>query len=258
MSIGLLATGDEIINGDTLNTNSQALAHALTAEGLSVGMHMSCSDNQQDMMDCLSFLTKHHQQIIITGGLGPTSDDRTRFALGRFLNLKLVEHAPAMEHINQRLCRAQLSMSSGNRQQALFPSETVLMDNPFGTAMGGYFYHNDILFMMLPGPPRECMPMFNTYGLPELLKSKKSDKVLLKWRLFGIAESEVSQTLDDALSSIDCETGYRLEIPYIEFKVRCTESDVNTVKSIIDPIVAPMIISTPECRASEAFRNKVL
>ncbi|GGI85238.1 competence/damage-inducible protein A [Legionella impletisoli] len=257
MSIAILATGDEIITGDTLNTNGHELAHRLASDGLSPGLQLACGDEEQEIISCLEFLSKHKDTVIIIGGLGPTSDDRTRFALARFLQRKLIEHKEAIQHIERILSRANLTMNTGNRQQALFPPATVLLPNPFGTAMGGISQANQKTFILLPGPPRECLPMFEQFVLPELLKNKSKGKVLLKWRLFGVAESAVAQMLEEAISTVDCEVGYRLDVPYVEFKVRCHQQQVSEIKARIDPLVTDFIIAPPEYRASELLRQRI-
>src|SRR3990167_6944088 len=136
MSIALLATGDELVIGDTLNTNSQQLAHTLNSEGLLLGFHLICSDQEEDIFEAIRFLSTHHSILIMTGGLGPTSDDRTRFALSKFMDTPLQEYELATEHIKARLEASKLSMNPGNHQQALFPPNAVLLPNPLGTAMG--------------------------------------------------------------------------------------------------------------------------
>lgn len=258
MTIALLATGDEIIHGDTLNTNSYNLAHALSSEGLLLGLQLACSDEEIEIHDCIHFLAKNHDIIIITGGLGPTSDDRTRFALQRFLKTNLVEFPEAIQHIQNRLRPSNLELNPGNRQQALFPANATLLPNPNGTAMGCYYAWQDKLFILLPGPPRECLPMFNNYILPLLQQVQHSDKYLFKWRLFGVAESQIAQQIDEALAGIDCQTGYRLETPYVECKVRCKSYLIETVKQIVEPIIAPHIIATPTQKASELLYEKIL
>jgi len=257
MTIAFLATGDEIVQGDTLNTNSQAIAQVLNSERLLVGLHLSCGDNEQDMLESLEFLSQRHDIVILIGGLGPTSDDRTRFALGRFLNTPLVEFEDALTHIKTRLARANLSLNAGNRQQALFPPRAILLPNPNGTAMGCYYRSQTKLFVMLPGPPRECLPMFNQSVLPILSQTQRTDKQLLKWRLFGVAESEIAEILDGSLANLDCETGYRLDTPYLEFKVRCRADLVEKIKQLIEPIVLPHIIASPEQRASESLGQRI-
>lgn len=257
MSIAILATGDEIIHGDTLNTNSQAIAYALCSEGFSLGFHMVCGDKEHEIVDGLDFLSTHHNVIIMTGGLGPTSDDRTRFALARFLQIELAEFTQALQHVQQRLQRANLSMNRGNRQQALFPQGACLFANPHGTALGCGYEKDNRHFFMLPGPPAECLPMLNQYVLPTLSQTKHSDKHLLKWRLLGVAEGEIADRLDQALADIDCATGYRLDTPYLEFKVRCAATLVPKVQDIITPIVAPYLLGQLTDKASTHLCQRI-
>lgn len=257
MTIALLATGNEIIEGDILNTNGRDLAHILHSEGLSPKIHMATSDTEEEILECLQFLSDKHDVIIITGGLGPTSDDRTRFALSRFLNQSLVVFDEALEHLQNILRHSSLALTVSNRQQALFPEAATLMPNPFGTAMGCYCAKDNKLYFLLPGPPRECLPMFQDYVLPQLETTRGANQ-WLKWRLFGVAESEIGQQMDDALRHIPCETGYRLEMPYVEFKVRCEEKFKPTVREIVDPLVAHYIIASTEKKASEALIELII
>lgn len=259
MTIAILATGDEIIHGDTVNTNANAIAHAMSANGLSLGFHLACSDLEQDIVSCLDFLSQEHQIIILIGGLGPTSDDRTRFAVARFLNEPLIEFADAIQHVEARLARAQLKMNAGNRQQAMFPEHAILFPNPNGTAYGcciSDVAHNK-LFFLLPGPPNECLPMFENDVLPRLQKMQHATKQLLRWRLFGVAEGTIAHKLDNALAHLVCQTGYRLDTPYLEFKVRCEKEVVIEVQQVVEPLIAEYIIASPEQKASEKLREKI-
>lgn len=257
MTIAILATGDEIVHGDTLNTNGHHLAQALSSEGLPLGLQLSCSDKEHDIINCLHFLTKTHDIIIIIGGLGPTTDDLTRFALAKFTNTLLIQHPEALEHITNRLQHTKI-MNQGNLQQCLFPEEAHLLPNPNGSAMGCYYPWQNKIFILLPGPPRECLPMFKHYAFPLLQKTSHSQKQILKWRVFGLAESELAHTLEDALLNIDCQTGYRWEAPYIEFKVRCKKEYVHDVKKIIDPILAPHIICSVDKKASIVLQELII
>lgn len=243
MSVAILATGDEIVHGDTLNTNGLQIAQTLCSEGIPIGFHMSCSDKKIDIINSLSFLAANHDCIIIIGGLGPTSDDMTRFALAEFISQPLIENPMALDHIKKRLQRGNMELNEGNRQQCLFPEGTVIFPNPHGTAVGAKIISQDKRFYLLPGPPRECLPMFHDHVFPDIKTSRHSDKVLITWLIFGLAESEIASKLEKALLEVDCRTGYRLDVPYIEFKVRCKKEAVLEVKQIIDPILAPHIIS---------------
>ncbi|STX28077.1 Competence damage inducible protein CinA [Legionella beliardensis] len=251
MTIAFLATGDEIVQGDTLDTNSHHLAHALNSEGLGVGLHLSCSDDEAEIYQCIEFLAKQHQVIILIGGLGPTSDDRTRYALSRYLKNPLKEFPEALTHIQNRLNQTNLSLNTGNKQQAMFPATAVLLPNPNGTAMGCYVEHDNKLFIMLPGPPRECLPMFNQHVLPILQKTKHHTNQLLKWPLFGVAESEIAEAIDEALQGINCKTGYRLDTPYVECKVWAEPQLVATITEILQPIIKPHLLTNSGKKASE-------
>ncbi len=257
MTIALFATGDELIDGNTLNTNHKNLADIMSSEGLPVGLHLSVRDDEAQIVDCLAFLVRDHQSIIITGGLGPTSDDLTRFALAKFLDVPLIEYPEALAHTKERLTRAQLTMNDGNRQQALFPKNAILIPNKNGTALGCFYTHNQKQFFLLPGPPRECLPMFQEYVLPVLHGQEGSDQIMLKWRLFGVPESQIAERMEDALKNIPCQLGYRLEIPYVEFKVRTTQPWVETVKAIVDPLAEPHVIAPNQLRASAYLKQTI-
>lgn len=258
MTIAILATGDEIVHGDTLNTNAHDIAHALCSEGLPLGLQVACSDKEKEIIDSLNFLAERHDILISIGGLGPTKDDITRFALAQFTKEPLIQHEEALNHIENKANTAKISLNQGNLQQSLFPANARLLPNPYGTAMGCSYLWKGKTFILLPGPPRECLPMFNHYVLPLLLQTRHSNKQILKWRIFGLAESEIAQTLEEALEGIDCQTGYRLETPYLEFKVRCKKELVEKIQSIIDPIVEPHIISPVEAKASDQLKDLLL
>lgn len=258
MTIAIFATGDEIVHGDTLNTNGHQIAKALSSEGLPLGFHIACSDKEADIVHGLKFILENHDIVIMIGGLGPTTDDLTRFALASLIKQPLVEHPEALQHIKKRLEAAKVTINQGNLQQCLFPAGAVILPNPNGSAVGCSYTWQNTTFFLLPGPPRECLPMFNDYVLPVLQQTAHSNKQLLKWRVFGVAESEIAQQLEEALEPVACETGYRLDTPYIEFKVRCTKDLVDKVTALVEPIVAPHTIATIDSKASDTLRELIL
>jgi nicotinamide-nucleotide amidase len=250
MTIAVLSTGDELTHGDTLNTTGQVFSAALSAAGFPMGMHLTCGDKADELALAIDFLAAHHQTVIITGGLGPTSDDRTRFALAEYLGIDLVTYPDVLTHIKTCIEAVNLKLGTdlvlneGQRAQALFPEGAALFDNPTGTALGYAYQHHAQQFIVLPGPPKECLPMFEQYTLPYLKQNlTPSSKVCLKWQLFGVPEGSTSEQLEAALSDIPCQVGYRLaradEKPYLEFKVRCEAAWVPRVRALIDIIAKP-------------------
>lgn len=259
MTTAFLATGDEIVHGDTLNLNSQTISQALSSEGIPLGFHLACSDKEKDLLTALEFLGQEHDIIITSGGLGPTSDDRTRFAVARYLHCELIAHKKALDHIENLLKQSNLNLKEQNLQQALFPEEAILLDNPNGTAMGCIIpsANKKPTVICLPGPPRECMPMLLNQVLPYLTNQTKSKKVIRRWLIYGQPESRIAHILDDALKEFDCITGYRMDTPYVEFKVKMKPEDEKTILDIIKPIIAPYLLSEDTEKASDKLRIQI-
>lgn len=251
--IAILATGDEITNGDILNTNGQRIAHELFSRELTPGMHLSCNDEETNQIQAMNFLLTHHDYLIITGGLGPTSDDRTRFAVAKVVDKPLIQFDAAWQHIKQRLGELNISFNKANEQQCLFPKGAELLPNPNGTAMGCKISVGDKTLFMLPGPPHECLPMFINHCLPSLKAIASQHKTLLRWRIFGLPEGHISAQLDNALAHLPCQTSYRWEYPYIEFKVSTDKTIEPEIKAIVEHHIAKHIISPADISASEAL-----
>jgi nicotinamide-nucleotide amidase len=259
MTTAFLATGDEIVHGDTLNSNSQTISQALSSEGIPLGFHLACSDKEKDLLAALEFLGQHHNIIITSGGLGPTSDDRTRFAVARYLHCDLVEHPNAVAHIEALLKQSNLNLKEENAQQAMFPKEAILLDNPNGTAMGCIIPSINHLptIICLPGPPRECMPMMIEQVLPYLTNQAKSVKVIKRWMIYGQPESRIAHILDESLRDFDCVTGYRMDTPYVEFKVKMKPEDEKMIVDIVKPIIQPFLLSDDTEKASDKLRSQI-
>lgn len=256
-TIALLATGDEISQGDILNTNSRDIAHRLFAHGMSVGNHMVTSDAIVEITQAILFLLTSHNALIITGGLGPTSDDLTRFALGKAVNRPLIFDESVWEDIVKRLKRFGYNTPPiSNRQQALFPQDARVIPNPNGTAAGCMLEHNNKLIFMLPGPPSECLPMFEEMTLPTLKKAGFSKIEYHKnWFLFGVSEGQIAEQLDALAKPYDCITGYRLFHPYLEFKIHSNnKQDFENLALKIETLIRPHLFGNGQKIASEMLR----
>ena len=129
--IALLATGDEISHGDIVNSNAQEIALRLANNGMQTRMHLVAPDSIREIEQAMQFLLDTHEALIITGGLGPTSDDLTRYALSKVLNQPLVFDEETWEALCSRLKRfGYTTPPESNRQQALFPKNAAIIPNP--------------------------------------------------------------------------------------------------------------------------------
>ena len=243
VKIGLIATGDELTQGDILNTNGQHIAEALHELGFLVNQHIIVNDNESNICDAVIFQAKRHGIVILTGGLGPTSDDRTRFALAKALKKELLFDEATWQSIKARLKSVNLAADQHNQQQALFPENSIILPNSNGTAAGCYIEQENVTYFMLPGPPHECLPIFQQQILP-LLKPKARPHHHFKWLLMGASEGDIAAKLDAALAAINCCTGYRWAYPYLEFKVYAdNQASLAQAEQNALSIVAPYLVS---------------
>jgi nicotinamide-nucleotide amidase len=245
-SIAILATGHEIVEGDVLNTNAYRFAHDLSLNGLEVVTHLSCRDVEKEILSALTYL-KHHQVIITIGGLGPTVDDLTRFAVAKYLKLDLYPHAKALAHIQQRVS----TLKDNQYLETLFPQQAQLIPNSFGTALGAFIHHPNQLVIMLPGPPRECLPMWDNHVLPYLSQSYPHQMPWQRWLLFGVAEAGIAFEIETALQDLDYEIAYRLAIPYVELKLKSNQ--IKVVEAKLKPVIRPYLLTNSLQKASEAL-----
>lgn len=246
-SIAFLATGDEIVVGDILNTNAQSIAKTLFHEQMYVTEHRIVRDDEANITKNILSLLESNDALIITGGLGPTTDDRTRFALAKALQKPLKHHEEVWQAILngfQQRYGTKDNVPASNRQQALFPQEAEIFENPNGTAAGCLCHFQNKLIFMLPGPPHECLPMFTDYVLPLLQQKQFGQKFYFKkWMLSGIGEGYIAEKLEAALIGFNCRTGYRASADrVIEFKLFADDA-VTLSKGIeaVNPILVPYL-----------------
>lgn len=259
VSIALLTTGDEVIEGNILNSNAQQISKALTDGGYTINTHHSCRDNEKTIETAIKQLLLTHDAIITTGGLGPTADDRTRFALANYLDRALSFYEPTWQWIVDRYQRLKQSLPETNWQQAFFPEGAKVISNRFGSADGAFVDATQGFIFMLPGPPRECLPMIEEVVLPTLA-SKFSDKhrPLLKWRVFGISESGLAQKMNEAFGDFAQNIGYRWHYPYIDVKYRALSLDDEiSVKLMVDEFLSSLIVCPETTTASGLLLEKL-
>jgi molybdenum cofactor synthesis domain-containing protein len=242
-SVALIATGDELSNGDILNTNGATIAQQLFALGISVGEHVIVADDEAAIVKAMTYQLQNHTNLIMTGGLGPTSDDLTRFALAKYLNVPLSFDDAMWEHICARMRQRGFTIQDNNRQQCLFPEGAEILPNLHGSAAGCYITQHDKHIFMLPGPPKECMPMFSDYVIPKLAHLAQP-VYRLKWVLQGVAESEIAAKIEAAIPQLNCQFGYRWNYPQLEFKLSaCDAATLEQAKKEIMPVVEKYLVS---------------
>lgn len=258
--IGLLATGSELVYGEILNTNGQSMAQQMLDCGITVGEHVIANDGMESLTNSLKFLLEHHDVVITSGGLGPTCDDITRNAIAGVLGLELIYDESSFERIVERLAKRNLPIPEANKRQAYFPEGAEVYPNINGTADACVIEHDGKLIFMLPGPPHECLPIFEQKVLPTLRqKGFASNKRLYRWRLMGIGESHLAEDLEAKCKDFNLEFGYRAHYPYLDIKLQLDESD--DIEQITDTIyqhVKPYLVTTENIHISTMLQHALL
>ncbi|MBY0114037.1 MAG: CinA family nicotinamide mononucleotide deamidase-related protein [Phycisphaerales bacterium] len=195
----IVSQGDEIVLGQTLDTNSRWLSGRLMDAGVLPVEHVSLPDDRGAIAATLTRLSERVNLIICSGGLGPTADDLTRFALLDVLGGEMVEDEASLAAIRAYFESRGRVMGELNRVQAQRPRAAEMIANPHGTAPGLFArLPSGCEVFCLPGPPREMMPMFESHVRPRLRLEPGRTVVTRSLHTIGLGESEIAARLTRA------------------------------------------------------------
>lgn len=201
MKAEIITVGTEILLGDIVNTNSQFLAKELASLGLDVYYQSTVGDNESRLMDTLNESLDRSDIIITTGGLGPTNDDITKEVAAKCFNQELVFYNNIWKDIKQYFEKIGVEPTENNKKQAYFPKDCIILNNSNGTAPGAILKKENKMIIVLPGPPKEMIPMFNN-ELKKHLENLTDYKLISRTlRFFGIGESELEDKLSDIINN---------------------------------------------------------
>ncbi|MFG0276006.1 MAG: CinA family nicotinamide mononucleotide deamidase-related protein [Phycisphaerales bacterium] len=199
----VLSVGDELVLGQTLDTNSKWLSARLLELGVRVVEHRTVADDLGVQREAIATLASRMDLLIITGGLGPTEDDITRHALAAAAGDELIEDAAALEEIRNWFERAGRVMPDGNRAQALRPARGKCLSNDRGTAPGLALTitagQNACDVYCLPGPPHEMQGMFESFIAPSIRPQAGRVVAARALHTFGMGESAIAGLLGDLM-----------------------------------------------------------
>lgn len=204
MKAEIIATGTEILLGQTLNTSAHYLTGKLSELGIEVDYHTTVGDNWERVEQVLSQAINRSELVITTGGTGPTVDDMTKELVAKVLGLKLQLDLGSLERIQHFFSSRGSSMPKTEEKEAYFPEGSQILNNDHGTAPGAIIQHKGRTIVILPGPPTEMKPMFEDAVFPFLEKLVAGDTQRMYSRvikIFGLGESEIEQELQDLMGN---------------------------------------------------------
>jgi nicotinamide-nucleotide amidase len=242
----VLNTGTELLFGSVLNTHLSFLAQQLFPLGLRVQRQATLPDGSV-IRDAVLESAARCQIILITGGLGPTTDDITRETVAELTNRPLYYDNSIFQKIRARFQRRGLQLSERVSRQAYVPEGAVVLANDFGTAPGLYIPAGNGMphLFLLPGPPRELVPMFTTYAVPILRGLVPLNDLHARiFRTTGLGESYVEKMVGEKLLAIPgLELGYCARMGEVDLRVVGSRIAVNAAEKIIRAALQQYIIS---------------
>jgi nicotinamide-nucleotide amidase len=193
----IITIGDELLIGQVLDTNSAWIGQKLNEIGIKVFQITSVSDNEQHILDTLKAAAQRADVILITGGLGPTKDDITKYALCKFFKSNLRFDETAFMQVEKLFKARGREVTEVNRKQAEVPEKCDVIQNTQGTAPGMWFNQKGKIFVSMPGVPYEMKGMMELEVLPRLKKLFTEDAIVHKTIWFqGIGESFLSDMIE--------------------------------------------------------------
>lgn len=201
MRAEIIAVGTELLLGQIVNTNAQYLSQECANLGIDIYFQTVVGDNAGRIKHALETARSRAELIICTGGLGPTQDDLTKDALADFLGKRLFLHGPSMDKITATFQARGIHMVESNARQALLIEGAEPLPNDTGLAVGLAITADGTHYILLPGPPREMKPMFETYAKPWLRSILPDEAPLYSTMLkfAGIGESSLEHALIDLI-----------------------------------------------------------
>ncbi len=195
-SAEVIAVGSELLTASRLDTNSLAVAERLRAMGIPLRAKAVVGDRPEDLTAVFEGALGRSDLVVLTGGLGPTDDDITRDVVAASLGRALVEDAAIAAAVEARFRRRGLAMPQINRRQAMVPEGATVLPNPHGTAPGLYLEAGDQVIVLLPGPPRELVPMLESVARERLEARSAGGRIHTRVvRVFGRSESHTEEAV---------------------------------------------------------------
>jgi len=237
MKAEIITIGDELLIGQTIDTNSAWIGWELSSAGFDVRRRTSIHDNRDEILNALSEAAERKPElVIITGGLGPTSDDITKQTLCEFFNTKLVPDREELEMIEKMLRRRNFPMNENNRRQAEVPESCRVLPNAAGTAPGMWFEKDGTIFISMPGVPGEMKYIMQEHVLPDIKKRFRSQVIIHKNIMtYGMPEARLAEILEQFEAELpeNIKLAYLPSFGVIKLRLTGTAGTLNEIEPLI-------------------------
>lgn len=262
----IISVGNEVLSGQTVDTNAAYLSRKLLSIGIPVVSSYTVTDDIDSILRALKLAADDADVVLVTGGLGPTDDDLTRQAFGKFLGSELQLQNELLKKIQDYFAGRNLQMPAKNKIQAYIPAGAKALVNNLGTAPGITAKVEDKLLVALPGVPSEMKQMFEESVSAELQKLAGAQTVIeKKLKCFGAGESTIAEILGDiCLRSRNPLVNFTVEGGVITLHIIATASDKSTAVQIagkdekkLRKLLGDLVYGTGEQTLAEVVGKKL-
>jgi nicotinamide-nucleotide amidase len=237
MKLDVLTIGDELLIGQTLNTNAQWIAVKLTKIGFEIRQQLTISDDEQIITDAVDEALKNVDVVLITGGLGPTKDDLTLPVLNKYFGGDLIEDKEVYQDIERLVLGRGFKMNQNNENQALVSSMCTPLRNEHGTAPGLWFDKNGKVVVAMPGVPYEMKAMLANTVIPKLKKQFQLPEIIHQMVYTqGLPESILAELIEDWENNLPqtIKLAYLPSPGRVKLRLSSIGTDRNKMQQIID------------------------
>lgn len=233
----LLTIGDEILYGQIVDTNSQWMSVELDKVGIKVIRKTTVGDQEDEILTAFAEAENRADIILITGGLGPTSDDLTKPLLAKYFNCDLQINEEALAEVTEFFVSRGRELTEMNKQQAALPTACSKITNPIGTAPGMWFEKKGKVFMSMPGVPHEMKKMMTERVIPKLLQTFKMPVIVHQLvRTVGIGESFLAEKISNWEKALppSIKLAYLPSLGEVKLRLTAFGDDKEQLRSMID------------------------
>jgi nicotinamide-nucleotide amidase len=221
--VQLLLTGNELMTGDIVDSNSAMMAQVLKDIGLSINRKVTVADDLGLLVDEITYMANTSDILIINGGLGPTIDDLTAQALALSIGDELSQHPEALAHLIHWCQQRGAELNSPNLKQAILPKGCQIIANKNGSAVGFSVRYKGCDIYCTPGVPRELKVMLKEQIIPIISAGLPKNLItdITRLQVFGIGESSLQKIINEQLPNWpeEIELGFRAGMPLLEVKL---------------------------------------
>ncbi len=249
MKAEIITIGDEILIGQTVDSNSAFIGNQLNNIGIDVTKITSISDTRDAIFQSISNIDSNTKIVIITGGLGPTNDDITKQSLADYFKTKLILNHNVLSHIKAILSAKNVNINDNNIKQAEVPESCKILKNNLGTAPGMWFEENNKIYISLPGVPFEMKDIIVNEVIPKLKKLFTGNYIVHRNIITqGIPESELAEKIKQWENNLhaDISLAYLPSPGMVKLRLSARGKDENKIISIINSEVKKISALIPK------------